>query len=85
MAELCRQQRVRFLAVRVIREACAALPPEVGNLARQSSWPGRVGAVTAALFRRPSSLSEMWQRSEDAIVAGERLGQFLAGVVDQLD
>ncbi|HEX4143342.1 MAG TPA: hypothetical protein VHY91_07310 [Pirellulales bacterium] len=85
VADVCRQQRVRFLAIRAIREPCDSLPVEVDNVVRQRSWPGRIGAVAAAAFRRPSSLPELWQRNEDSLVAGERLGQFLAGVIKQLD
>jgi nucleoside phosphorylase len=85
VADVCRQQRVRFLAIRAIREPCDSLPVEVDNVVRQHSWPGRVGAVAAAMFRRPSSLPELWRRGEDSLVAGERLGQFLAGVIKQLD
>ena len=85
MADVCRQQRVRFLAIRAIREPCDSLTVEVDNVVRQRSWPGRIGAVAAAVFHRPSSLPELWRRGEDSLVAGERLGQFLAGVIKQLD
>ena len=85
VADVCRQKRVRFLAVYAIREPCDSLPVEVDNVVRQRSWPGRIGAVAAAMFHRPSSLPELWQRGEQSLVAGERLGQFLAGVIKQLD
>jgi nucleoside phosphorylase len=85
VADVCRQHRVRFLAIRAIREPCESLPVEVDNVVRQRSWPGRIGAVAAAMFHRPSSLPELWKRNEDSLVAGERLGQFLAGVIKQLD
>ncbi|HEY1785890.1 MAG TPA: hypothetical protein VGG30_10090 [Pirellulales bacterium] len=85
VADICRQKRVRFLAICAIREPCESLPVEVDNVVRQHSWPGRVGAVAAAMFRRPSSLPELWRRGEDSLVAGERLGQFLSGVIKQLD
>ncbi len=85
VADVCRQQRVRFLAVRAIREPCESLAVEVDNVVRQRSWPGRIGAVAAAMFRRPSSVPELWRRNEDSLMAGERLGQFLAGVIKQLD
>ena len=85
VADVCRQQRVRFMAIRVIREPCDSLTAEVDNVVRQRSWPGRIGAVAAAMFSRPSSLPELWARGENVLVAGERLGQFLAGVIKQLD
>jgi adenosylhomocysteine nucleosidase len=85
VADVCREQRVRFLAIRAILEPCKSLPVEVDNVVRQRSWPGRIGAVAAAMFHRPSSLPELWRRGEDSLVAGERLGQFLAGIIEQLD
>ena len=85
VANVCREKRVRFLAIRAIREPCDSLPVEVDNVVRQRSWPGRIGAVAAAMFHRPSSLPELWQRNEDSLMAGERLGQFLTGVIKQLD
>jgi adenosylhomocysteine nucleosidase len=85
VAEVCRHERVRFLAVRVVREACESLPVEVDNLVRQRTWPGRIGAVAAAVLHRPSSVSQLWGREEDALVAGQRLGQFLAGIIEQLN
>ena len=86
MAEICRREKVRFLAVRVISDAVdRQLPPEVDNLVRQRSRAGRIGAVGAALLRRPSSIKDMWQLREAALLASERLGSFLVGVVKQLE
>ena len=86
MAEVCRREKVRFLSVRVISDAVdRQLPPEVDNLVRQRSRAGRIGAVGAAILRRPSSIKDMWQLKEDALVASERLGKFLVGVVGQLE
>jgi adenosylhomocysteine nucleosidase len=85
VAHVCRRERVRFLAVRVVREACESLPVEVDNLLRQRTWPGRIGAVAAAVLNRPSSVAQLWERKEDALVASQRLGQFLAGIIEQLN
>ena len=84
VADVCRKERVRFLAVRAIREARESLPVEVDNLVRQRTWPGRIGAVAAAVLHRPSSVSQMWGRKEAALVAAQRLSQFLAGIIEQL-
>ena len=85
VAEVCRREKVRFLSVRVISDSLdRELPPEVDNLVRQRSRAGRIGAVGAAIFRRPSSIKDMWQLKEDALVASERLGRFLVGVIGQL-
>ncbi len=85
VADVCRREKVRFLSVRVISDALdRQLPPEVDNLVRQRSRAGRIGAVGAAIFRRPGSIKDMWQLKEDALVASERLGTFLVGVIGQL-
>jgi adenosylhomocysteine nucleosidase len=85
VAEVCRREKVRFMAVRVVSdEVDRQLPREVDNLVRQKSNVGRLGAATAAIFSRPSSIKDLWQLKEDALVASERLGQFLAGVIPQL-
>jgi adenosylhomocysteine nucleosidase len=85
VADVCRREKVRFLSVRVISDALdRQLPPEVDNLIRQRSRAGRIGAVGAAIFRRPSSIKDMWQLKEDALVASDRLGKFLVGVIGQL-
>ncbi len=52
---------------------------------RKKTTAGRIGAATGAIFRRPSSLKDMWQLREDALVASERLAKFIVGVVRQLD
>jgi adenosylhomocysteine nucleosidase len=86
VADVCRRERVRFLAVRVISDAVdERLPPEVDNLVRQKSRAGRIGAVSVALWRRPSSIKDLWKLREDALLASERLGHFLAGVIPQLE
>ncbi len=86
VAEVCRREQVRFLSARVITDAVdRELPHDVDNLLKQKSTAGRIGAVTGAIWRRPSSLKDMWQLKEDALAASERLAKFLVGVIAQLD
>jgi adenosylhomocysteine nucleosidase len=86
VAEVCRDQRVKFLSVRVISDAVDhELPRDIDHLVRQKSTLGRIGAVTGAIVRRPSSVKDMWQLKEAAIGASDRLAKFLAGIVPQLE
>jgi adenosylhomocysteine nucleosidase len=86
VAEVCRDERVKFLSVRVISDAVDhELPADVDHLVRQKSTLGRIGAVTGAIVRRPGSVKDMWQLKEDAIAASDRLAKFLTGIVPQLE
>jgi adenosylhomocysteine nucleosidase len=44
----------------------------------------RFGAVVGSLWKRPSSLSELWRLREHAAQAAEHLADFLDGIVKQL-
>lgn len=86
VAEVCRNERVRFLSVRVISDTVdRELPPDVDYLVRRNTMLGRLGAATGAIVRRPGSIKDMWQLKEDAIAASDRLAKFLTGVVTQLE
>ena len=85
VAEVCRNERTRFLAVRVISDTVdQALPRDIEFLVRRRTRAGRLGAAAGAMLRRPSSIKDMWQLKEDALVASERLAAFLTGVIGQL-
>jgi adenosylhomocysteine nucleosidase len=85
VAEVCRDERIRFLSVRVISDPIdQALPPDLDFLVRRKTTASRLGAAAGAILRRPSSFKEMWQLKEDALVASERLARFLVGVIAQL-
>ncbi len=85
VAEVCRDARARFLAVRAISDAVdEPLPEDIDYLVKRRSTAGRLGAAAGAILRRPSSIKDMWQLKEDALVASERLANFLAGVIAQL-
>jgi len=85
VAAACREEKVPFLAVRVISDTAAEqLPGDIEHLMRQKTLSGKLGAVTGSVFRRPSSVKDMWKLKERAIVAGDRLDKFLAGVIEQL-
>jgi len=85
VAQVCREQQVRFLAVRVISDGLDdRLPAEVERMIDQRSVAGKLGAATRALFQRPGSIKDMWRLQEIARRASDRLASFLAGVVPQL-
>ena len=85
VAEVCSRRRVRFLSVRVITDTVdESLPKEVEGLLAQRSGPARLGAAAGAIFRRPSSLADMYRLKENALVCSDRLAKFLAGTIEQL-
>jgi adenosylhomocysteine nucleosidase len=85
VAEVCRREKTRFLAVRVISDAANhTLPRDIDNLVKRRTTAGRLGAAAGAILRRPSSIKDMWQLKEDALVVSERLATFLAGIIEQL-
>ncbi len=85
VAEACRREKIRFLSIRVISDTVEhALPPDIDYLIKKRTAAGRLGAAAGAIFRRPSSVKDMWQLKEDALVASDRLATFVAGIVGQL-
>jgi adenosylhomocysteine nucleosidase len=86
VAQVCRNENVRFLAVRVVSDQLdEQLPAEVEHMLGQQSVAGKLGAATGALFRRPGSVKDMWKLRETATQASDRLARFLEGVLPQLE
>jgi len=84
VAQLCRELKIRFLAVRVISDDLSSdLPSEILSVVG-SSGTVRLGAAVGALFKRPGSVKDMWRLREQGIDAAERLATFLEGVIEQL-
>jgi adenosylhomocysteine nucleosidase len=85
VAEVCRREKMKFLSVRIISDAVdRTLPSDIDYLVKKKSTAGRLGAAAGAIMRRPSSIKDMWQLKEDALVASERLARFLIGIIGQL-
>lgn len=84
VAEVCREMKIRFLAVRTISDDVNSdLPNDLAGLVDsqgQVSW----GAALGTAWRRPASIKEMWRMREQVSHAAERLAQFLEGVVERL-
>jgi adenosylhomocysteine nucleosidase len=85
VAEVCRERGIGCLSVRIISDALEdELPAEIEKLLDQKSWASKLGAAAGAVFRRPSSVKDMWRLQEDALKASDRLARFLEGVITQL-
>ena len=84
VARVCAERKVRFMAVRVISDDLSKdLPAEVLTVFGSSGYV-RAGAVLSALWKRPSSWSDLWQLREQSVQAAARLGMFLRNVVERL-
>ena len=85
IAAACQARKTRFFSVRVISDEVGdELPPEIEHLLHQETLSGRLGAAAGSIFRRPSSIKDLWKLKETALVASDRLGKFLAELVGQL-
>lgn len=85
VAEVCRRLQTRFLAVRIISDpANEQLPRDVEHLIHQKTYAGRFGAALGTIVNRPSSLKDMLRLKENALVASDRLANFLASTIEQL-
>ena len=86
VAQVCRARQVRFLSVRVVSDLLdESLPKEIQNLIGQHTVAAKLGAAARALVQRPSSVKDLWKLRDLAGRCAERLAQFLAGTVAQLD
>jgi adenosylhomocysteine nucleosidase len=84
VAQVCRERGARFLGIRVISDDLSSdLPVEVLSLVGPTGTT-RLGAAMAALWSRPSSITDMWKLRKSAQIAAKRLATFLDGVVVQL-
>ena len=85
VAEACRRRQVRFLAVRVINDTVDdELPPDVGRLLAQKTRAAQLGAAAGAIWKRPSSVKDMYKLKENALLASDRLAKHLVGLIEQL-
>ena len=85
VAEVCRQRGVPFAAVRIVSDTVQdVLPPDIERLLTQQSTAGRLGAALGTLWRRPSSAKDMLRLQQIAILASDRLAEFLAQAIPHL-
>jgi adenosylhomocysteine nucleosidase len=84
VATICAERNQRFLAIRVISDVAQIdLPQEIASILGRSGGY-RVGAALGAIWRRPSSLKDLWALREHAVVAADQLSRILAGVIARL-
>jgi len=85
VAEVCRERKTRFLAIRAVSDDAATdLPSEVlGILGPKGTI--RAGAVVGSILKRPGSVKDLWNMREKANLAAKHLAMFLIGVVRQLE
>jgi adenosylhomocysteine nucleosidase len=85
VAQVCSRLKTRFLSVRVISDELEdRVPVEVERMIAKTSWAEKLGTVTGALLKRPSSVKDWWQLQQQALQASDRLAQFLSGILPQL-
>ena len=85
VVQACREANQPVLALRIISDAVDdRLPREVSRLLAQKTLAGKLGALTGALMQRPSSVKDLYQLKEDALVASDRLAGYLEQIVRQL-
>ena len=85
VAEVCREARARFLAIRIVSDGVdEELPPDLRRLMKQQTHLAKLGAVFGTVWRRPSSVKDMLGLKENALVASDRLAKFLASTIEQL-
>ena len=85
VAQVCREEQVQFLGVRIISDAVDdELPPEMNALIHQSTAVRRMGAAVGAFVRRPSVAKDFLRLREDGLKTSDRLAKFLEGVLPQL-
>jgi adenosylhomocysteine nucleosidase len=85
VAEVCRREKQRFLAVRVVSDAVdEELPRDVEHLITRTTWARRIGAAAGTVVRRPSTVKDLWRLRETTLVCSKKLAAFLESVIDQL-
>lgn len=84
VAEVCHARNIHLLAVRVISdEAGIDLPPEILSIVGPTGGY-RLGAAVGAIWRRPSSLKDLWGLREHALEAADRLAEVLPPMIAAL-
>lgn len=84
VASTCADRGARFLGLRVISDDAAGdLPPEILTIVGPTGG-FRLGATLGSLWKRPSSVRDLWRVYEGAQQAADRLAAVVPQVVGQL-
>jgi adenosylhomocysteine nucleosidase len=82
VAEVCARHGVPFRSARIIHDpADQTLPSDIEKLLNQKTEIARWGAAIGALWKRPSSIKDMWALKENSLVASQKLAEFIANWV----
>jgi len=77
VARRCTETRTRFIAVRGVSDDLSEdLPPEALSVFGGTGTL-RAGAIAGAVWKRPSSVKDMWRLRERAVMASQELATFL--------
>lgn len=87
VAKTCASLNTPLLAVRIVLDGVDdRLPTDLEPL-MEMDGKGllfKAGAVSSTIFKRPSSVKDMYRLKEDALVTADHLARFLASMVEQL-
>lgn len=85
VAEMCRKRNVPFVSVRIILDtAVQKFPQDILHII-QNADKGvfrLTGSVLGSVFRRPSSVLDLWSLKEQTLQASDRLAKHLAMELD---
>lgn len=85
VATVCKSRDINFMGVRVISDDLTEdLPPEVLAIFGPNGTV-RTGALVGTLFKRPSSVKDLWKLRESAVSASRKLAKFLIPILNQLN
>ena len=84
VAQVCQEQSVRFLAIRVVVDALDEEIPEQAASMMFHPNSRALGWAVVSLFKGMRKLSEMNRWRERSGVAGSNLDRFVTGIVDQI-
>lgn len=85
VADLCRRRGAPLLAVRIILDTAEEeLPKDVRRILKDAEIGGArlVGSLLGSLFKRPSSMMDLFTLKQHALSATDRLAKFLANELD---
>ncbi|QDT63925.1 5'-methylthioadenosine/S-adenosylhomocysteine nucleosidase [Calycomorphotria hydatis] len=84
VAEICRQQGIRFMAVRAISDDLSADLPQGMEAILSRSGARQWGAAVGEIWKRPALAGDLWSLRENAMKAARSLSSFTANIISQL-
>ena len=85
VARVCSENGIPLIGVRIIIDPVdERLPEDVEPLMEKTTLARKTGQVIGTLWRRPSSLKDMFRLNENAQTASQLLGQTLVEVIEKL-